>query len=364
MRFLNVFVAFLLATTGCKKVGGSSPPPGMATQVVAVKAERSAVADTLPLVGTIRANESVDIKSQVGGIVEKIHFEEGQRVAEGAPLIDIDANKLAASLAQSEANCRLAQSKFELARDLSQTRAVSLHELDEARATFDASSANVDLYRQQMKDTRILAPFSGVVGARMISPGQVIAPQQMLTMIADLDPVKVEFNVPERFISRVAEGQKIELIVAAFPGEKFVGEVYFIAPQLDSTNRAGLVKAKVANSDWRLKPGMFASLDLTLKIRDEAVVIPEAALMPQGDRVMVYVVDEQMTAQLRPVKPGLRQAGRVEIVEGIKEGETVVVEGWQKARPGGKVRLAPSSLASPYLTKETKSPKVEEEGSR
>ena len=172
MRFLNVFVAFLLATAGCKKVGGSGPPPGMATQVVAVKAERSAVADTLPLVGTIRANESVDIKSQVGGMVEKIHFEEGQRVTEGAPLIDIDANKLAASLAQSEANCRLAQSKFDRARDLSQTRAVSQQELDEARATFDASSANVDLYRQQMKDTKILAPFSGVVGARMISPGR------------------------------------------------------------------------------------------------------------------------------------------------------------------------------------------------
>ena len=186
----------------------------------------------------------------------------------------------------------------------------------------------------------------------------------MLTMIADLDPVKVELNVPERFISRVAEGQKIELMVAAFPGEKFVGEVYFIAPQLDPTNRTGLVKAKVANSNLRLKPGMFASLDLTLKVKDQAVVIPEAALMPQGDRVMVYVVDEQMTAQLRPVKPGLRQAGRVEIMEGIKEGETVVVEGWQKARPGGKVRLAPSALASPYLTKDTKSPKVEEDGSR
>jgi membrane fusion protein (multidrug efflux system) len=215
-----------------------------------------------------------------------------------------------------------------------------------------------------MKDTRILAPFSGVIGARMISPGQVIAPQQMLTMIADLDPVKVELNVPERFMSRVANGQKIELTVAAFPAEKFVGEVYFIAPQLDPVNRTGLVKAKVANSDLRLKPGMFASLDLTLKVNDEAVVIPEAALMPQGDHIMVYVVDEQMTAQLRPVKPGLRQAGRVEIVEGIKEGETVVIEGWQKARPGGKVRLAPSALALPYLTKETKSPKAEEDGIR
>ncbi len=279
-------------------------------------------------------------------------------------MIDIDANKLAASLAQAEANRRLAQSKFDRARDLSQTRAVSQQELDEARATFDASTANVDLYRQQMKDTKILAPFAGVIGARMISPGQVIAPQQMLTMIADLDPVKVELNVPERDMSRVAEGQKIELTVVAFPGEKFVGELYFIAPQLDPINRTGLVKAKVANRDLRLKPGMFARIDLTLKVKEEAVVIPEAALMPQGDQVMVYLVDEQMTAQLRPVKPGLRQAGRVEIIEGIKEGETVVVEGWQKARPGGKVKLASSALALPYLTKETKNTKGEADGVR
>ena len=126
----------------------------------------------------------------------------------------------------------------------------------------------------------------------MISPGQVISPQQMLTMLTDLDPVKVQLNVPERFMSRAKEGQKVELTVAAFPGEKFVGEVYFIAPQLDAVNRTGLVKAKVANSDFRLKPGMFASLDLTLKVKEDAVVVPEAALMPQGDKVTVFVVDD------------------------------------------------------------------------
>lgn len=352
LRIVPLLVPLALACSGCKRQNAAGgPPPGMATQVVAVKAAREPVVESLSLVGTVRANEAVEIKAQLSGIVERIHFTEGQRVEKGAPLIDIDAGKIAASLAHAEAQLKLADSKFERAKELLQTKAVSQQELDEARALFDAGRANVELYRQQLRDTKILAPFAGIIGARMISPGQVIAPQQMLTSIADLDPVKVELNVPERFMSRAEAGQKIELSVAAFRGEKFTGEVYFIAPQIDPVNRTAMVKAQVGNSDLRLKPGMFASLDLTLKVKDDAVVIPEASLMPQGDTVMVYVVDAEMNAQLRPVKTGLRQAGRVEILEGLKGGETVVVEGWQKTRPGGKVKLAPAEATAPYAAK-------------
>lgn len=357
MRQHILFLAIATVLTGCKPTGPAAggPGPGMVTQVVAVKAEHQPVVESISLVGTVRANESVEIKAEVGGAVEKISFEEGQRVEKGAPLIEIDGGKISASLQQSEAQLRLAQSKFDRARDLSQTKAVSQAELDEARAVFDANSASVELAKEQLKDTKIHAPFTGIIGARMVSPGQVIAPQQVLTSIADLDPVKVELNVPERFMSRVAVGQKIELTVAAYRGEKFTGEVYFIAPQIDSVNRTALVKAKVANSDLRLKPGMFASLDLTLKVKEDAVVIPEAALIPQGENVVVVVVDNEMTAQMRPVKTGLRQAGRVEVIEGLKGGETIVVEGWQKARPGGKVKFAPDEHAAPYKTAPAKS---------
>jgi len=111
-----------------------------------------------------------------------------------------------------------------------------------------------------------------------------------------------------------------------------------------------LIKAKVPNPDLRLKPGMFASAELALRIKEDAIVIPEAALMPQGERFAIIVVDSEMTAQMRPVKPGIRSAGRVEILEGVKEGETVVVEGWQKTRPGGKVTLAPEEKSAPYRT--------------
>lgn len=136
--------------------------------------------------------------------------------------------------------------------------------------------------------------------------------------------------------------------VAAFPTEQFAGEVYFIGPQVDPSTRTALVRAYVKNEELKLKPGMFANLDLALRVKEDAIVVPEPALMPLGDRVTVLIVDKEQTAQLRPVKVGMRTAGMAEIVSGVNSGELVIVEGTQKARPGGKVRLAPAESARPY----------------
>ena len=352
MRPLTFLCLLLAATAGCKKKSaGGGPPAGFATQVIAVKAGREPVTDTLSIVGTVLANESVEIKAQVGGAVEKLHFEEGQQVGQDALLIELDGGKIAASLAQADANLRLAETKWERVQELVKTKAVSQQESDEAHSIYDAARANAELFRQQLRDTKIKAPFAGVMASRLVSPGQVVAAQQSLASLADVDPVKVEGSLPERFLSRAKTGQKFDFHVAAYPGEDFAGEVYFIAPQIDPVNRTGMVKARVPNPEGKLKPGMFATVHLTLKVKEDAVVIPEAALMPQGDATMVVIVDAEMTAQIRPVRVGLRSAGRVEIVEGLKGGETVVVEGWQKARPGGKVKLAPAEAAAPYLVK-------------
>jgi membrane fusion protein, multidrug efflux system len=199
-----------------------------------------------------------------------------------------------------------------------------------------------------LKHTRIFASFAGIVGGRQVSPGQVISKNTTITWVVDLDRLKAEFSVPERFLGHLRLGQKIEMAVAAFPADKFIGEVYFIAPQVDPSTRTALVRAYVANPDQKLKPGMFANLDLALRVKEDAVVIPEPALMPIGDRVTVLIVDKDQTAQLRPVKVGMRTAGMAEILSGLNSGDLVIVEGTQKARPGGKVRLAPAEAAKPY----------------
>ncbi|MEO8352848.1 MAG: efflux RND transporter periplasmic adaptor subunit [Chthoniobacteraceae bacterium] len=344
----NFCALAVLAFAGCKKSGAAGGPPSFPTQVVAVKAQREPVTERLSVVGTVQANETVDLKPEADGRITELHFDEGQPVEAGQLLVELNSGITEAMLAEAEANQKLAQAKWERTEGLLETRSLSKQEGDEARASVDMTAARVIQIREQLRNLRIIAPFGGVIGARHVSPGQVVTKETVIATLSDLDPVKVEGNVPERFLAQTKVGQKIQLTIAAFPNEKFEGEIYFIAPQVDPGNRTGLVKAKVANEDLRLKPGMFASADVALKVKEDAVVIPEAALMSQGENFSVFVVTDAMTAELRPVRPGVRIAGKVEIVEGLEGSETVVVEGWQKTRPGGKVVLAPAEKAAPY----------------
>jgi membrane fusion protein (multidrug efflux system) len=215
---------------------------------------------------------------------------------------------------------------------------VSQQEYDQAAAQFQVNQATVELRRRQLADTRLFAPFAGLTGSRLVSPGQVITKSTMLTWLVDLDTVKAEFNVPERFLRELKIGQPLTFAVAAYPKESFRGEVYFLAPQIDPNNRTLLMKARVPNADRKLKPGMFANLELAFTLREDAIVIPESALMSVGERTSVYVIDAEGKAQPRPVKVGLRMANAIEITDGLQAGEKVIAEGVQKVRPGGAVK--------------------------
>lgn len=311
------------------------PPP---TQVVVATARVQSVAETLSLVGSLAANESVELKAEIDGVIQDIRFKEGERVKKGDLLVVLDESKLAAAVTEGEANFKLSQANFDRAKQLLKDKLISQQEFDQTAATFSVNEAGLELKRRELKDTRIFAPFAGTISARTVSPGQVITKSTTLTWLIDLDPVKAEVNVPERFLGQLKTGQKIEFAVAAFPDRKFSGEVYFVSPFVDNATRTAQVKARIPNPDGLLKPGMFASMDLTLTLRSEAVVIPESALMQSGDRTTVYVVDAAQTAQIRPVKPGVRMAGIVEIEQGVKAGEVVIAEGLQKTRPGGPVK--------------------------
>jgi membrane fusion protein (multidrug efflux system) len=349
MKFVPLLpLAATLALCGCKKQAppaGGGALGGFAIPAVLAEARREAVSETLSLVGTLAANEMVEIKSETDGAVEKILFEEGAVVKEGDLLIQLDESKAAAAVAEAEANFNLSRVTHERVRQLLEKQLISNQEFDQTAAVLQAQRASLDLKKRQLKDSRIYAPFSGITGGRVVSPGQVISRNTTLTWLVDLDTVKVEVAVPERFLGQLKAGQVIELTVAAFPGEKFRGELYFIAPQVDPATRTALVKARIPNPVRRLKPGMFANLDLTLKLKDNAVVIPEGAVMASGDRTLVYVVGSDDTAQIRPVKLGIRMAGSVEVVSGLQGGERIVAEGVQKVRPGGKVRAAESGKA-------------------
>jgi membrane fusion protein (multidrug efflux system) len=319
-------------------------------QVVAVEAVRQSVDETLALVGSFAANEQVEIKAESDGFVEAIRFTEGQEVAKGASLVTLDETKLQASLEEAEAALKLSRQTFERSEELLRVRLISQQEYDQAASRLSVDQATVALRRRQLKEARVSAPFEGVVGARQVSPGQLVTRATTLTWLVDLDPLKVEFNVPERFLSQVQVGQAIDVTVAAWPGRKFTGKVFFVAPFVEADTRTVLMKAEVPNSERLLKPGMFASLELTLQVRDNAIVVPEAALSQilDGDRALVMVVAPDETVAMRPVRIGMRLPGRVEILEGLQGDEKVIVEGHQKIGPGMKVRLAPPEAAAPY----------------
>lgn len=351
--YLPALFAAALAGAGCKKqsaLGAAGRPPGgFAVQAVVIEARAQAVSESLSLVGTVAANEMVEIKSETDGTVEKILVTEGQQVNQGDLLVKLDESKFAAAVAEAEANFKLSLANHERSKQLFSDKLISQQEFDQIAAQFQANQAGLDLKRRQLRDTQIRAPFSGVVGARQISPGQVIGKNTTLTWLVDLDPVKVEVNVPERYLSQVALGQAMEFGVAAFPNDRFKGELYFISPQLDAATRTALVKARIPNPGHKLKGGMFANLALTLRLRDSAIVVPEPALVNNGDAVTVFVVDDKSMAQVRLVKIGLRLAGKAEVLSGVQAGDRVVVEGVQKLFPGALVKPAPAEAAAPYL---------------
>jgi membrane fusion protein, multidrug efflux system len=349
LRWVLLFVMLgLTALTGCKRTAAGAAAAVPPVQVIVVEARRQAVSETLSLPATIAANESVEIKSETDGIIQKINFAEGERVKQGQILVALDESKFAAAVSEAEANLRLTQANFDRAKQLVRDKLISQQDYDQIAAAFSVNQAGLELKRRQLQDTRVSAPFGGIVGARAVSPGQVISRSTTLTLLVDLDIVKVEVKVPEKYLRQLRVGQPMEFTVAAFPGETFRGEVYFISPQIDESTRTALVKARISNAEGKLRGGMFASLELTLQLRDSAIVIPEPALMSSGDNFFVFIVDENGLAQMHSVQVGYRLAGKAEITKGLDAGQRVVVEGLQKLRPGAVVRLSPPEAAAIY----------------
>ena len=357
LRHGLVVAVTLLTLTACRPKGPAGGPGmggggDLAMPVVAVAAERRPVVESVSLVGTLAANEEIEVKAETDGLVREVPFQEGQLVESGDLLIRLDDTKLRAELADAEARLKLSKASFARVKQLFEDRLISQQEFDQAASTFEVSQATLALRRRQLEDSTIHAPFRGRTGARNVSPGQVITRNTVITWLVDLDPMKVEVNIPERYLGQTRIGQRIQFDVTAYPGRRFEGEIYFIAPRLDLATRTALIKTRIPNPDGVLKAGMVANLELQLTIQDDAVVVPEAALLSNGDASFVFVVGTDETVVMRPVVVGQRMPRWAAIASGLAAGETVVVEGHQKIGPGMKVALAPPEKAAAYRSTE------------
>lgn len=338
------------AAAGADKAAGGGKPGGGAMQGMPVEAE-AAVAQKLSqeiiAVGSLRSTESVSLSSEIAGRLVKINFREGQPVEKGTLLFELDDSIYRAEVEQARAALTLSERNNERAVDLFSRKLVSTRERDEAAAKLDVDRASLQLAQARAAKTRIRAPFDGIVGLRAVSPGDYVNPGQALAPLEQISALKVDFRLSEAALSRIAVGQVLNLEVDAYPGETFPGKVYAIDPSLAEETRSIGVRARVPNDKNRLRPGLFARVKLVIAERPNAVLVPEQAIVPQGEQLFVYLIEDGK-AVLKPVQVGLRQAGRAEIVQGVSPGDLVITAGVQKIGPGSPVmaiNLAPPPAA-------------------
>lgn len=330
----SLCIAFTLGPAVSQDAKQAKP----AVPVEAAKVEVGELSERVTAVGSLRSNESVIIRPEIAGRVVSINFDEGQRVKTGDLLIALDDSVYSAELDQSKAQLQLAERNFKRIEELHQREVATARARDEAQSGLSVGNASVALAQARLAKTRIVAPFSGIAGLRHVSVGDYINVGQDIVNLEDIEPLKADFRIAEKFLSAVRTGQRIQIGVDAYPGETFEGEVYAIDPRIDESGRSIVIRARVPNEDGRLRPGLFARVTLILEMKEKAITVPEQAIMPRGDEQFVYTVVDGKVKQTK-VTIGTRRDGRVEIVDGLGSEDTVVTAGHLKIRDGVQVTV-------------------------
>ena len=316
---------------------GSAAPMDFAMPVEAATARQQALVRSIVAVGSLLANEEVILRPEFEGKIVRIHFNEGQKVNKGDLLVSLDDSIYRAELKQAEARLRLSEANTRRINALRKKGLSNEQEEDQAVSELGVNKASSVLARTRLQKMAIHAPFDGTIGLRHTSEGDYLPRGQDIVTLINSNPIKLEFRIPEIYLSEVAVGQTVEVRVDAFRGETFNGEVYAIAPEVDVGGRSFMVRARISNDDNRLVPGLFAQVVLELERKANALLIPEAALMPAGDKQYVYRIDDGKAVRAE-VSLGLRQGDQVEVVSGLQPGARVITAGQMKIMDGSKVQ--------------------------
>ena len=321
----------LTLLVGCGKppsAGGAPPEGDFPTDVVGAPVTVEALRQSVQLVGSFQAPDQLLVVAKVDGGVMSLPVEEGTFVKKGELLATIDDRKISARLKDAKARRDLAQATLDRAEGLRKTNSISVQEFDEARAELDRATATIALLQAEFDDTKVKAMMDGVLTEHIVSVGQVVPVGQELMTLVQLDPLEISFEVPERFLAAVEAGLAVNIRTDAYGGEVFNGELVYLAPRLSTTTRTLPVKASVPNPDGKLRPGMFGKVELVLREIPDALFVPETAVMQQGTQSMVVVRNaESFRSEFRPVQVGVRQGGRMQVLDGLSAGELVVAEG-------------------------------------
>ena len=311
--------------------GGGGPVP-----VVVETVREQDWTDALRALGTVHAREAVTVTAKVSETVQQVHFESGQQVARGAPLVTLSGQQQQASLASAEAALKEAEQLYQRQDQLAKQQLIARASLDAQRATRDAARAQVAQIRANLSDRVIRAPFAGVLGIRQVSPGALVTPGTAIATLDDIARVYVDFPVPETELGDVGPGQALAGHVSTYGERSFDGTVSAVSARLDAVSRAATVRGDFPNPDGALKPGMLVEVTLARGTR-QALVVPEIAVQQIGSETFVWRVKADDTVEKVPVVVGGRVPGKVMLKDGVKAGERIVTEGVGKLQAGAKV---------------------------
>ncbi len=291
----------------------------------------------ISVTGSVQANESVELKSEISGLVEKIHFKEGVPVSQGDLLVSLDDDEILAQLEKMQHTQKLMQDREFRERSLLEKEAISQEEYDIALTELNTVASDIKILQSQYRKTKIRAPFNGIVGLRQISIGSYLTPNDPIVSIYSINPVKIDFSVPEKYSNKVEVGDEIRFSTDAMEAAAS-GEIYAIEPQVDDETRTLRMRALSPNPDGSLLPGQFAKVDLIFSSMDRALMVPTEAIIPELGGHKVFVA-RSGTVESVPVEVGIRTERSVQVLSGLQPKDTVITSGILQIRPGSNVEL-------------------------
>ena len=334
--------------------GAGSGGPGGPTVVEVGKVQRLRIEVDAQAVGTLRSRQGVMLRPEVSGRIARLGFADGQRVRRGQLLVQLDDTLQAAQVRQAEAQAGIARTNLQRNRELVAQNFVSQSVVDQSAAGLEVALAQVALSKAQLERMKILAPFDGVAGIRSVNIGDYVKDGADLVNVEDTTQVWVDFRLPERYLAQLKPGQSVEVALDAMPGRRFEARVDALDSQLDANGRSLLVRARLANPDGVLRSGMFARTRTVLAVRENALVVPEEALVPQGGKQYLFKVvngPQGKVSQRLEARIGVRVPGKVEILDGVADGDTVVTAGQARLLRGDSLPLRVVDLADAGKTR-------------
>ncbi len=338
-----------LLAAGCSGDGASAPGQGadrdQPIPVVLDTVRQQPWHDDLRALGTVAARESVTVTAKVSETVQQVHFESGEAVARGAPLVTLSGQQQQAALAAATSSAEEAERQYQRQAQLAGQQLVARAAVDAQRASRDAARAQVAQIRANLADRVIRAPFAGVLGIRQVSPGALVTPGTAIATLDDMARVYIDFPVPETELAGVAVGQALTGTTGAWPGRHFEGVVSVVSTRLDTGSRAAVVRGDFPNPGRALRPGMMVEVSITRGVRP-ALVVPEIAVQQIGSETFAWRVRDDGSVEKATIEVGGRVPGKVMVRAGLSAGDRIVTDGVGKLRIGSRVAAAPAAKAA------------------